>query len=79
MTPRTTGIRATLAALAVAAVAVPAAMARPVPIPDDGPVVGTNDVTLRPMKPSLPSTSPGAEITTSLYLQALAGSATTSR
>jgi hypothetical protein len=79
MTPRTTRTRTTLLALAIAAILVPAALARPIPIPDDGHIAApTNTVTTSPAKPTLDATKPGTKITYALYLAALAGTATTS-
>ena len=80
MTPRTTRTRTTLLALAIAAIVVPAALARPIPIPDDGDIAPpTSAVTAIPAKPMLEATTPGMKVTQSLYLSALAGTATTSR
>jgi hypothetical protein len=76
MTSRSTKTRTTFFSLAVAAVLVPTALARPIPIPEDG---GVADEPARVMKPTLSETKPGMTITPALQLAALAGTATTSR
>ena len=76
MTSRSTKMRATLFSLAIAAVLVPTALARPIPIPEDG---GVADEPARLLKPTLTETKPGMTITPALHLAALAGTATTSR
>jgi hypothetical protein len=73
---RTTKTRTTILSLAIAAALVPTALARPIPIPEDG---GVADEPARVLKPTLTATAPGMEITTALHLAALAGTATTSR
>lgn len=76
MTARTPKTRTTLLSLVIAAVLIPTALARPIPIPEDGAVA---DEPARALKPTLTETKPGMKITRALELAALAGTATTSR
>ena len=62
----TTRTRLALLAVAVGALLVPSALAKPTP-------------TKSPSKPTLEATKPGTKVTYALYLAALAGTATTSK
>jgi hypothetical protein len=77
MNPRNGG-RTAAVALAVAAVLTPTALAKPIP---DGPnteLVANATTTTRPLKPTLQLTSPDTTVTLQMYLEALAGTATSS-
>ena len=77
MNPRNAG-RTAAVALAVAAVLIPAALAKPIPDGPDTEVVANVAATTRPLKPTLQLTSPDSTVTLQMYLEALAGTATTS-
>jgi hypothetical protein len=66
MKPSTTRTRLALLAVAVGALLVPSALAKPTPAKN-------------PSKPTLTATKPGTKVTYALYLAALAGTATTSK
>jgi hypothetical protein len=77
MNPRNAG-RTAAVALAVAAVLTPMALAKPIP---DGPnteLVANAATSTRPLKPTLQLTSPDTTVTLQMYLEALAGTATSS-
>ena len=80
MRRRTTRTRTTLLALAIAAILIPSALARPAQRSDDGNGnAPTYARSTSPAKPTLKPTKPGTKVTQALYLAAVAGTATTSR
>ena len=77
MISHATRMRAMFSALAVAAVLVPTGLAKTLPAPDDGQDTVIRSVA-RAVKPTLEATTPQTQVSQQLYLQALAGTATTS-